>query len=166
MTAGLLAGFATRAAMDAAGHRLRAEEIGRVETHAPQPGEDSASTVPLAILAGGLLGIAGAFLLQVYATTRSYPIDIGGRPDPGWPALVPMAFEMGMLCAVLTGFVAFLIVARLPALYRPIDEVDMFRRASRDLFFVAVEPGDPAMRERARTVLHALSPVLVEEFGR
>lgn len=165
MTTGLLAGFGSEADMREAGHRLREAGLGRVETHAPKPGQDSASLLPLAMLAGGVGGATFFFLLQVYATTLSYPVDIGGRPDFGWPAFVPMAFEGGMLCAVLSGFVGYLIANRLPRLYAPVDEAPAFRRASRDLFFVALESSDGAALGRARAVLRDLRPVVVEDYG-
>jgi hypothetical protein len=156
---GLLAGFDSEHAMQDAAARLRAEGLA-AETHAPKPPEHVASLAPLAVLAGGALGVAGGFLMQAYATTISYPVDIGGRPDLGWPALVPMAFELGMLCAIVAGVLAFLVTTRLPRPYSPIDEVDAFRRASRDLFFVALESD----AGRARELVASLRPTVVEEF--
>ena len=166
MNAGLIAGFGSEDEMQEARRRLRAAGLGPVETHAPRPGKDSRSALPLVILTGGAAGAGGTFLLQVYATSLSYPLDIGGRPDFSWPAFVPMAFEAGMLCAMLAGFVGYLVATGLPRPYAPIDEAPSFRRASRDLFFVALDDADPAALDHARAVLRPLRPVVVEKFGR
>jgi hypothetical protein len=131
----------------------------------PAPPEGPAhSLLPLAMLLGGVAGAVGAFLLQAYSTTISYPLDVGGRPSFGWPAFVPLAYEFGVLCAVAAGFVAFLIANRMPALYDPIDESEAFRRATRDSYFLAVRSADGAAIGRARAILAELRPRLVEEL--
>jgi Protein of unknown function (DUF3341) len=167
MSAGLLAEFADAFSLQRAAKQMRDARIGAVETHAPLPTDDSAaSLLPLAILIAGVLVAAAVFALQWYATVRSYPINVGGRSTFSWPAFVPMAFEFGVLGAVATGFFGFLIACRLPALYDPIDEIDGFRRASRDGFFLAVRVGDAAAVDRARSMLRELGPVLLADLPR
>jgi hypothetical protein len=167
MSGGLLAEFADAEALRQAVERLGHEHLGRVETHAPLPPEqDGPSVLPLVILLAGVGGFAGAFALQWYATTQAYPVDIGGRSHFSWPAFVPLACEFGVLCAVAAGVFGFLIACRLPALYDPIDEIDGFRRASRDGFFLALRTTDGAATGRARAVLQDLSPLLLRELPR
>ncbi len=163
---GLLAEFADETGMSEAARRLRDGSIGRVETHTPTEPEhgERGSILPLIILVAGVLGAGGTFFLETYATVWSYPQNIGGRPDFSWPSYVPMAFEIGVLCAVAAGFFGFLIVNRLPALYDPVDELESFRRATRDGWFVAVRSEDGAAIGRARGVLGELSPLRVEEI--
>lgn len=165
MSAGLVAEFADPAALQAAAHGLRKAGIGEVETHTPAPPEGAAhSILPAVILLAGVGGAAAAFLLQSYATTLGYPLDIGGRTDLGWPAFMPLTYESGVLCAVAAGFFGFLIANRLPALYDPIDEIDAFRRASRDGFFLALRTRDGAAIGRARAILDDLNPLLLQDL--
>ncbi len=126
----LLARFADAAGLVAALERLAAAGIMAAEIYAPHPVPEAEpylaarpSPVPLAVLVAGLVGLAGGFAMEVYAATRSYPINIGGRPLFSWPAFVPIAFEIGVLCAVVAGFLGFLIVSRLPHLSDGIDSV-------------------------------------------
>ncbi len=167
MTAGLLAEFDDSSALMRAAALLRRERLGVIETHTPLPPDEAPrSWLPLVILLSGVGGAAAAFLLQAYATTVSYPLDVGGRPDFGWPAFVPLAYESGILCAVAAGFFGFLVVNRLPALYDPIDEIEGFRRASRDRYFLALRSDDGAAIGRARALLATLHPASVRELPR
>jgi hypothetical protein len=141
---------------------LRARRVGEVETYTPTELEDPPihSVMPLVILVCGVIGVAGSFFLQAYATTINYPLNIGGRPNLSWPAYIPTTFEMGVLAAVLGGFFGFFIINRLPRLYEPIDETQAMRRASRDRYVLAIRKPD---RVRAHEVLAGLHPMAVEE---
>jgi hypothetical protein len=161
MSTGLLVTFAGESELRDALARLRAAQAGEIETYTPKPIETGASIVPKIVLAAGLLGTAASFALQSYADTVAYPLDIGGRPDFSWPAFVPIAFENGILVAMLAGFFGFMIVNRLPRLYEPIDETRGIRRATRDAWCLAVRTPDT---ERVRDLLRDLSPMLVEEL--
>ena len=153
-----LAGFATEQALEEAVKRLDQAGVAN-ETYTPMPREDasSSSILPTVMLIAGLIGAGGAFGLQTIADTWAFPIDVGGRPLFSWPTYVPMAFEAGALCAMIAGFVGFLILNRLPRPYATIDEVDAFRNASRDEFFVLAE------EMRAREILAALHPATLAE---
>lgn len=134
----VLAAFRDQQALQSALHRLRAAQLGPLETYTPQPLAEGASPLPLAIFGAGLLTMAASFALQVYANVSAYPLDIGGRPRFSWPAFVPIALENGILAAVAAGFLGYLIVNRLPRLYEPIDEAVAIHRASRDFWCVAI----------------------------
>ncbi len=95
--------------------------------------------------------------MQTYATTVGYPLIIGGRPNFFWTSFIVFAFEAGILSAVTTGFVSFLVANRLPRLWEPADECDMLKDASRDGWFLI------ARGEGARDAVRELRPLRTEE---
>jgi hypothetical protein len=156
----VVASFASEAGLMEALPRLRA--LGVVETYTPKALEDDQpSILPLVVLVAGLVGAACGFGMQVYANTIAYPVDIGGRPAFSWPAFVPISFEIGVLAAVLAGFVAFLVINHLPRLYDPVDEAGLMRGAMRDRWCVAIRTELP---DRAHALLRDLSVDEVEEL--
>jgi hypothetical protein len=171
-----VAGFDTEAGLRDALPRLRAAGLGKaglgktglgttglgdIETYTPKPIEDGASVLPLVVLVAGLVGVGIGFWMQAYASVSSYPIDIGGRPDFSWPSFVPIAFEIGVLSAIVAGFVGFLVVNRLPRLYDPVDEADVLREATRDRWCVAIRTANP---DRVRHILRDLRATMIEEL--
>jgi hypothetical protein len=162
----LLLGFDSVQRLQHALERLREAGIEVLETYTPGPvrSEVSGSTLPLAMFAAGMTGFVGCFVLMTYADVYAYPLNIGGRPAFAWPAFVPIAFEVGALCAMVAGFLGYFMVCRMPQLYDPVDECDSFRRASRDGWFVAIETSDPEAAAWARTLLDGLQPTSVEAF--
>jgi hypothetical protein len=163
----LLAGFDSLQGLQHALERLREAGLEVLDTYTPGPVRTGASgsTLPLAMCAAGMAGFVACFVLMTYADVVAYPLNIGGRPAFAWPAFVPIAFEVGALCAMVAGFLGYFLVCRLPQLYDPVDECDSFRRASRDGWFVAIRTGDAEAAARARTLLDTLQPTSVEAFA-
>jgi Protein of unknown function (DUF3341) len=164
---GILAGFDTPHDLRRALARLREARIEALDTYTPVPLEEEAggSPLPLAMFVAGIAGFVGSFLLMTYADVLAYPLDIGGRPTFAWPAFVPIAFELGVLCAMVVGFFGYFLVCRMPQLYDPVDECDSFRRASRDGWFLAIRTTDPERAAQARALVDTLHPASVEEFA-
>ncbi len=90
-----------------------------------------------------ILSAAGGYFMQYYAAVISYPENIGGRPLHSWPSFIPITFEMGVLGGVLGGVFGMLLLNRLPRYSHPVSNVDRFRAASSDAFFLCVESADP-----------------------
>jgi hypothetical protein len=163
----LLAEFDTHAALDEALARLAAAGITAVETYTPMPPDEEPprSPLPWCMFVAGIAGFAGVFALMAFADVRAYPLNIGGRPDFAWPTFVPIAFELGVLCAMLTGFIGYFIACRMPQLYDPVDECQAFGRASRDGWLLAIRTAEADRLDAARALLAAVAPVSIEEFA-
>ncbi len=166
----IVAGFDSRERLSGAVRAVREAGLGTVETYTPgKPSDDGADTavspIPLLMLAAGLGGYGFMMWLQIYATATSYPIDVGGRPNNSWPAYVTNAFEVGVLAAMATGFVAYLVANRMPRLYDPIDESRHIRQASRADWFLSLTLRDEAAAPRARDVLARHDPLTLEELA-
>jgi len=157
----IVASFESETGLVEALPRLRG--LGAVETYTPKAlaGDDRPSILPLVVLIAGLLGAGAGFGMQVYANTVGYPVDIGGRPGFSWPAFVPIAFEIGILSAMLAGFFGYLVVNRLPHLYDPVDEAMLMRGATRDRWCVSIHTESPA---RTHDLLRVLAAEQVEEL--
>lgn len=162
--------FDTEQALENAAARLRAECATEVVTYTPKAlAEDESgrgSPIPLMIFVAGIVGAAAMFGLETYSDVLNWPVNVGGRPPLSWPAFVPIAFEFGVLCAITTGFFAYVIAGRLTRLWEPVDEADAMRVAMRDGWLLAVRSNDPGEMARARRLLQALPHHGIEEIGR
>lgn len=165
-----LAEFATPEAIVAAARAARERGFRVLDAFTPfsvpeldEPLAASTEKVKLAALIGGLAGGVGGFLLQVYSAVYDYPIDVGGRPAFSWPAFVPLAFELMVLGAALTGFVAFLVTSGLPRYHHPVFEIPDFERATRDRFYLWI--AERSNSGDARSFLESLSPLDVREVA-
>ncbi len=134
---------ATRAAYDS-GYR-------RMECYTPYPVEEAADAlhfhktrVPLLCLAGGVMGVTTAFLMETWIAVWAYPLNIAGRPLFSWPAFIIPAYEWTILFAGLSAAFGMLALNGLPQLYHPLFNAPNFRSgATTDRFFLCLEAMDP-----------------------
>ena len=86
--------------------RERDIEVEDVVSPFPIHGLDEAlglrrTRLPWFTLAGGSCGLALGLWLQYWTSAADWPLNIGGKPFDSFPAFVPVAFELTVLCAGL-----------------------------------------------------------------
>lgn len=163
---GVIAAFDSEAELVAAVGRLH-RQGALLETYTPHPVaaieeilERPPSRLPVLIFCAGMIGAGGGFLLQYWGMALAYPVNVGGRPLNSWPAFMPSTFEIGVLLAFLIGFLGYLALARLPALYHPIFGAPGFERASQDRYLVCVRG---RRRDEVAVLLGPIRPRLLAE---
>lgn len=131
---------------------LRARQDGyrRMDAYSPFPIEGLAdaigmqrSWIPWIVLTFGFIGGISGYLFQVATMGIWYPINVGGRPYNSILSFVPVTFELTILFASLSAVVSLFIVNRLPQPYHPVFNVETFRRATTDRFFLVIQADDP-----------------------
>jgi hypothetical protein len=168
---GLMAEFEEHEQLFAAAKQAHAEGYRRMDAYSPFPIEGLAealgheyTAVPLFALAGGIVGGLGGYFLQWYSMARLYPLNVGGRPLNSWPNFIPVTFELTVLIASLSAFLAVFLLNRLPQPNHPVFNVPEFERASIDRFFLCIEAVDPKFDlQQTRGFLEGLHPCKVSE---
>jgi Protein of unknown function (DUF3341) len=152
---GMMAEFATPAAVTAAARGLHLNGFRRMEAYTPFPVEGldqllhgrRRPLLPLFVFGGAAIGAISSYALQYWIAAIDYPLNVGGRPLNSWPAFTVSSFEMTVLFAVAAAFVGLLIFCGLPLLYHPAFNAPGFDRASQDHFFLCVEARDHSFDE-------------------
>jgi hypothetical protein len=170
-TYGLMAEFDDVNAAITAAQSAQAAGYRKMDAYAPFPVEELSEAigfhkngVALVCLVGGLLGCTGAFILQWWINTISYPINIGGRPFNSWPSFIIVTFEMTILFSGLSAVFGMLALNGLPMPYHPNFNVPQFDRASKDRFFLVIFSSDKNYDgARTRRFLEGLNPISVAE---
>ena len=167
---GVLAEFATPAALYQACEGVRDAGYTRWDAHAPYPvhGLDRAmglraSRLPWISLVLALGGAATGMGLQGWVSTIAYPLVISGKPYFSWPAFVPVTFELAVLGGAFGAVFGMLALNQLPTLFHPLFASTRFERATDDGFFVSIESWDPKFdADRTVELLRRLGATHVE----
>jgi hypothetical protein len=170
---GLLAEFVTAEALIEATHQAQQVGYRKMDAYTPFPIEEvghalgaRGTRLPWIVLAGGLVGLVGGFMLQV-VTTYMYPMNVGGRPLFSWASFIPGTFETTVLLAAFSAVLGMLALNGLPELYHPVFGVPGFEKASHDRFFLQIEAKDPKFDlEETRRFLESFQPEKVTEIER
>ena len=153
---GIMAEFATPAAVTAAARGLHLDGFRGMEAYTPFPIEGLDEVLhgrrrpllPLFVFGGAAIGAVSSYALQYWIAAIDYPLNVGGRPLNSWPAFTVSSFEMTVLFAVAAALVGLLIFCGLPLLYHPAFNAPDFDRASQDRFFLCVEARDGSLDEQ------------------
>jgi hypothetical protein len=167
---GLMAEFDKPDALIKATEKAYEQGYRKMDAYTPFPIEELAEAlhmhttgVPPLVLAGGLTGATGGFLLQVIGNL-DYALNVGGRPLFSWPAFIPITFESTILLAAFAAVFGIIVLNGLPRPYHPVFNAPNFERASADGFFLCIEAADPKFDMAAtRRFLESLGPKQVSE---
>lgn len=162
--------FDSPAALVEAAKTVHQRGFRNMEAYSPYPVKElddvipGMNPVPLMVLAGGVLGVITALVMQYYVAVYEYPINVGGRPLNSWPAFIPITFELAVLFASIAAFGGTLWLAGLPLPHHPVFNLAEFARASNDRFFLMIEASDPLLQHKEfRDSLNELNALSVRE---
>lgn len=167
-----LAEYETPEALAEAAGKVRDAGYEKWDCHTPYPvhGLDDAmglkpTKLGFVSFIAGMTGLATAVLMIQFMNNWDYPIVIGGKPNGigGFPAMVPIMFELTIL---LTGFgtlFGLFHFTKLPRHHHPIFESDRFEASTDDKFFISIEAGDEKFdMKKTRALLESTHPAHVE----
>ena len=98
----------------------------------------------------GITGTTTAISCISWIFTKDWPLNIGGKPNFAFPAWIPIAFELTVLCAAVGMVLTFLYICQLaPSLKRH----HFHPRATDDLFVMVIECTDKMNEEELKSFL-------------
>jgi len=159
-TAGVVAEFDDEVALKAGAAALRDQGFTRFDAHSPYPihGMEQAIGQPRSslgrwTLGGAAVGLVLAVTMTYFPSARFYPLVVAGKPFNGWPAFIPIYFELAVLCAAFGTIAGLFKLGRLTEWYHPTLKNDRFLRVSDDRFMLAVDARDPKFDVKRTSLL-------------
>jgi hypothetical protein len=168
----MLVEFADPTHLEHACEKVRDAGFQRWDAHTPFPvhGMDAAmgikgTRLPLFVLVGGITGMVVALLMIWWMNAVDYPYNISGKPLFGWPAAMPVTFELTVLFSAFATFFGMWGLNGMPRLSHPLFSNERFKRATTDRFFIVIEKTDPQFEiTKTRAFLETLGGLAVEEI--
>lgn len=171
MLYGLMAYFDSPEKLLEALRTLKAEGYRHLEALTPNPVEGIEEVlggdgrIPWVAFFLGVLGAGLGLFLQVY-TTLDYPHNAGGKPLLGWPAFIPVTFELTILTITVGIFLYLLYRNGLPLSWHPAVQARGYVRVLLDEYGVLVYASDPRFDPEGTKELLARLGAEVEEVRR
>ncbi len=146
---GILAEFKNPKALIDASKKVVEAGYDKFDTYAPFPihGIDKAMNLPKSklgwiVLTTGTMGFIGALSMMYFMAVMDYPLNISGKPFFNAPAWVPITFELTVLLSAFGAVFGMFFLNGLPKLHNPLFNVERFKKATDDGFFVCIEAKD------------------------
>lgn len=159
---GVLAEFRNPRELVDAAEMVKDSGYSNYDTYAPFPihGMEKAmglkeSPLGWIVLVGGLAGMIGALTLMIWVMGYEYPLNISGKPYINLPIYVPITFELTVLLAAFAATFGMFALNKLPRLHNPLFNVERFKKATDDGFFVCIEASDELFSEQQASKLFA-----------
>jgi hypothetical protein len=103
---------------------------------------------------GGAIGGLSGFYFQTWVFTKSYPLNIGGKPFFSVPSFIPITFELTVLFAAFAMVFAFLIRSKIGPGAKPFIHDE---RITDDRFVVLVGLGESHSAENSSNIINLLN---------
>ncbi|QSQ23704.1 DUF3341 domain-containing protein [Pyxidicoccus parkwayensis] len=164
----LLGEFKSPERLREAARALRSRGFTQLDALTPFPVEGidevlelKPSRLPLLGLVAGVSGAIGAYVVQWFTQAVDWPLNVGARPLHSGPAYIPITFETAVLASASALFFGVFFTCGLPRVTHPFFDVESFRSASIDGFWVAVAVEDDAGVDAADAALRELGAAQV-----
>lgn len=152
---GVLAEFRNPKELVDAAETVKESGYNEFDTYAPFPihGMEKAmgikeSSLGWIVLVGGLAGMIGALALMIWVMGYEYPLNISGKPYINIPIYVPITFELTVLLSAFAATFGMFALNKLPRFHNPLFNVERFKKASDDGFFICIESSDDLFDEK------------------
>jgi hypothetical protein len=157
---GVLAEFRNPKELIDAAETVKESGYSDFDTYAPFPihGMEKAmglkeSPLGWIVLAGGLTGMIGILTLMIWIMGYDYPLNISGKPYINLPIYVPITFELTVLLSAFAATFGMFALNKLPRFHNPLFNVERFKKASDDGFFIHIESSDDLFSEEQASKL-------------
>ena len=167
---GLLAEFATAADIMHAATVVRDAGYQQWDVHTPFPihGMDDAmglrkSNVGYFTFCGGFTGFFFGMWMIWFMNKANYPLVVGGKPLFTPLFAFPVSYELTILLSAFGTLGGMFFLNRLPRLYNPLFNVERFKKATDDRYFVFVGATDPKFSpDTTRALLQEAGAAAIE----
>lgn len=130
--------------MTVAEQKLREWNTSIVGTYSPFPTEETHLSTPkkrlisICGVAGAAFGFLCGYLLEYYTAVMQWPLNIGGRPLNSLPMFLLPAIELAFLFSSLAILASLLGLTKLPALFHPVFNSNVFINKAHYRFFIVL----------------------------